>query len=334
MRARTGPRTVTSIFLGGGTPSLMKPETVAALLEAVAAHWTVAAGAEITLEANPTSVEAGRFRGYRAAGVNRASLGVQALDDADLASLGRRHSVADALGAIGLAREIFPRLSFDLIYARPRQTLEAWGVELERAIDLAADHLSLYQLTIEEGTPFHALHAAGRLVVPDAESAADLYRLTQEVTTAHGLPAYEISNHARPGAESRHNLTYWRYGEYVGVGPGAHGRFVEGGRRVVTVAERHPETWLTLVETEGHGVAGGEILTAEEEADEFLLMGLRLAEGIDLARYERLSGRSLALERLTILQEEGLVAPIGNSRLRATPAGMIVLDAVVADLAR
>ena len=334
MRARTGPRTVTSIFLGGGTPSLMKPETVAAVLEAVAAHWTVAAGAEITLEANPTSVEAGRFRGYRAAGVNRVSLGVQALDDADLASLGRRHSVADALGAIGLAREIFPRLSFDLIYARPRQTLEAWGVELERAIDLAADHLSLYQLTIEEGTPFHALHAAGRLVVPDAESAADLYRLTQEVTSAHGLPAYEISNHARPGAESRHNLTYWRYGEYVGVGPGAHGRFVEDGRRVVTVAERHPETWLTLVETEGHGVAGGEILTAEEEADEFLLMGLRLAEGIDLARYERLSGRSLALERLTILQEEGLVAPIGNSRLRATPAGMIVLDAVVADLAR
>ena len=334
MRARAGPRTVTSIFLGGGTPSLMKPETVAAVLEAVAAHWTVAAGAEITLEANPTSVEAGRFRGYRAAGVNRVSLGVQALDDADLASLGRRHSVADALGAIGLAREIFPRLSFDLIYARPRQTLEAWGVELERAIDLAADHLSLYQLTIEEGTPFHALHAAGRLVVPDAESAADLYRLTQEVTSAHGLPAYEISNHARPGAESRHNLTYWRYGEYVGVGPGAHGRFVEDGRRVVTVAERHPETWLTLVETEGHGVAGGEILTAEEEADEFLLMGLRLAEGIDLARYERLSGRSLALERLTILQEEGLVAPIGNSRLRATPAGMIVLDAVVADLAR
>ena len=334
MRARTGPRTVTSIFLGGGTPSLMKPETVAAVLEAVAAHWTVAAGAEITLEANPTSVEAGRFRGYRAAGVNRVSLGVQALDDADLASLGRRHSVADALGAIGLAREIFPRLSFDLIYARPRQTLEAWGVELERAIDLAADHLSLYQLTIEEGTPFHALHAAGRLVVPDAERAADLYRLTQEVTSAHGLPAYEISNHARPGAESRHNLTYWRYGEYVGVGPGAHGRFVEDGRRVVTVAERHPETWLTLVETEGHGVAGGEILTAEEEADEFLLMGLRLAEGIDLARYERLSGRSLALERLTILQEEGLVAPIGNSRLRATPAGMIVLDAVVADLAR
>ncbi len=334
MRARTGPRTVTSIFLGGGTPSLMKPETVAAVLEAVAARWTVAAGAEITLEANPTSVEAGRFRGYRAAGVNRVSLGVQALDDADLASLGRRHSVADALGAIGLAREIFPRLSFDLIYARPRQTLEAWSAELERAIDLAADHLSLYQLTIEDGTPFQALHAAGKLVVPDGDHAADLYRLTQEVTTAHGLPAYEISNHARPGAESRHNLTYWRYGEYVGVGPGAHGRFVEDGRRVVTVAERHPETWLALVETEGHGTVGGEILTVEEEADEFLLMGLRLAEGIDLARYERLSGRSLARERLSILQEEGLVAPIGNSRLRATPAGMIVLDAVVADLAR
>ncbi|WP_244730662.1 radical SAM family heme chaperone HemW [Mesorhizobium sp. 113-3-3] len=334
MRQRTGPREVTSIFLGGGTPSLMKPETVARVLDAVAKNWTVPDGIEVTLEANPSSVEAERFRGYRTAGVNRVSLGVQALNDKDLRFLGRLHNVDEALHAIGLAREIFPRLSFDLIYARPGQTPEAWAAELEQAIGHAADHLSLYQLTIEEGTPFHALHAAKKFAIPDNDHAADLYALTQEITSAHGLPAYEISNHARPGAESRHNLTYWRYGEYVGVGPGAHGRFVENGHRTVTIAERMPETWANLVEAKGHGVTGGEILTRSEEADEFLLMGLRLAEGIDLSRYEAFSGRGLSSARLSVLQGEGLVAPIGNARLRATPAGMIVLDAVVADLAR
>ena len=334
MRARTGPRSVTSIFLGGGTPSLMKPETVGAVLEAVAKIWTVPEGIEVTLEANPSSVEAERFRGYRAAGVNRVSLGVQALNDTDLKFLGRLHNVAEALQAIGLAREIFPRLSFDLIYARPKQTPEAWEKELKEAIGHAADHLSLYQLTIEEGTPFHALHAARKFAIPNNDHAAELYALTQEVTAAHGLPAYEISNHARPGAESRHNLTYWRYGEYVGVGPGAHGRFVEDGRRIVTVTERMPETWANLVEAKGHGVVDGELLSRSEEADEFLLMGLRLAEGIDLTRYEALSGRALASDRLSVLQGEGLVAPVGNSRLRATAQGMIVLDAVVADLAR
>ncbi|WP_136621805.1 MULTISPECIES: radical SAM family heme chaperone HemW [Mesorhizobium] len=334
MRERTGPRDVTSIFLGGGTPSLMKPETVARVLDAVAKNWTAPDGIEVTLEANPSSVEAERFRGYRAAGVNRVSLGVQALNDKDLRFLGRLHNVDEALHAIGLAREIFPRLSFDLIYARPGQTPEAWASELEQAIGHAADHLSLYQLTIEEGTPFHALHAAKKFIIPDNDHAADLYALTQEITSGHGLPAYEISNHARPGAESRHNLTYWRYGEYVGVGPGAHGRFVENGRRTVTIAERMPETWANLVEAKGHGVTGGEILTRSEEADEFLLMGLRLAEGIDLSRYEAFSGRGLSSARLSMLQGEGLVAPIGNTRLRATPAGMIVLDAVVADLAR
>jgi putative oxygen-independent coproporphyrinogen III oxidase len=333
-RARTGPRTVTSIFLGGGTPSLMRPETVGAVLDAIARHWTVPNGIEITLEANPSSVEAERFRGYRAAGVNRVSLGVQALNDADLRFLGRLHNVEEALKAIGLARDIFPRLSFDLIYARPGQTLDAWEYELNEAIGYAADHLSLYQLTIEEGTRFHALHAAGKIAMPDMDLAADLYDLTQQVTVARGLPAYEISNHARPGAESRHNLTYWRYGEYAGIGPGAHGRFVEHDRRVVTVTEKIPETWLNLVEAKGHGVIDGEILNRSEEADEFLLMGLRLAEGIDLDRYERLSGRELSPERLSILQGEGLVASIGNSRLRATPAGMVVLNAVVADLAR
>ncbi|TKT82662.1 radical SAM family heme chaperone HemW [Aquamicrobium sp. LC103] len=334
MRSRTGPREVTSIFLGGGTPSLMKPETVSGVLDAVARNWTVPGGIEVTLEANPSSVEAERFRGYRAAGVNRVSLGVQALNDKDLRFLGRLHDVESALHAIRLARETFPRLSFDLIYARPGQTLEAWEAELEQAIGYAVDHLSLYQLTIEEGTPFHALHAAGKFAIPEPEHAADLYRATQEVTAAHGLPAYEISNHARPGAESRHNLVYWRYGEYVGVGPGAHGRFVEGGRRIVTFTEKNPEKWAGLVEDHGHGVTGGEILTRSEEADEFLLMGLRLAEGIDLARYEQLSGRPLSSRRIATLQEEDLVAPVGNSRLRATSTGMIVLDAVVADLAR
>ena len=334
MRERTGPREVTSIFLGGGTPSLMKPETVGAVLEAVAANWTVPAGIEVTLEANPSSVEAQRFAGYRDAGVNRVSLGVQALNDADLRFLGRLHSVEQALHAIRLARETFPRLSFDLIYARPGQTLDAWQRELEEAIGHAADHLSLYQLTIEEGTRFHLLHEAGRIAMPEPELAADLYRLTQEVTAARGLPAYEISNHARPGAESRHNLVYWRYGEYVGVGPGAHGRFVEDGRRVVTFTEKLPEAWASLVEANGHGVVGGEVLTREEEADEFLLMGLRLVEGIDLARYEALSGRPLSSRRIAALQAHALVAPVGNAGLRVTPAGMIVLDAVVADLAR
>ncbi|WP_336056100.1 radical SAM family heme chaperone HemW [Nitratireductor sp. CH_MIT9313-5] len=334
MRERTGNRTVRSIFLGGGTPSLMKPATVGSILDAIAEQWHVPDGVEITLEANPTSVEADRFRGYRQVGVNRVSLGVQALKDRDLRFLGRMHSVDEALTAIRLARENFPRLSFDLIYARPGQRVEDWRRELEEAIGHAADHLSLYQLTIEEGTPFYALRAAGKLQIPDADSAADLYAATQEVTAAHGLPAYEISNHARPGSESQHNLIYWRYGEYVGVGPGAHGRFREGVRRTVTFTERSPEGWLDLVERKGHGVTGGETLTRIEEADEFLLMGLRLVEGIDLVRYEQFTGRPLSPERVAVLRDEGLVEPVGNSRLRATPAGMVVLDAVVADLAR
>lgn len=334
MRERSGPRDLVSVFLGGGTPSLMDPSTVAALLRTVDRLWGLSDTAEVTLEANPSSVEAGRFRSYRAAGVNRVSLGVQALNDADLRFLGRLHDVGQALQAIELARATFPRLSFDLIYARPGQTLAGWEAELRRAAELAADHLSLYQLTIEEGTRFHALHAAGKIVLPDADLGADLYLATQEVTAALGLPAYEISNHARPGAESRHNLVYWRYGEYVGVGPGAHGRFVEGGRRVVTMAEKIPETWLNLVEARGDGVVDGEMLNRSEEADEFLLMGLRLAEGIDLERYRQLSGTPLDGERIAVLQGEGLVAPVGNSRLRATAAGMSVLNAVVADLAR
>ncbi|MBE7183091.1 MAG: coproporphyrinogen III oxidase [Methylobacterium mesophilicum] len=334
LRDRTGPREAVSIFLGGGTPSLMKPETVGALLDTVARLWTVRGDAEITLEANPSSVDADRFRGYRLAGVNRVSLGVQALNDPDLRFLGRLHGVDEAKRAIALARETFPRMSFDLIYARPNQTPEAWGRELEEAIGLAADHLSLYQLTIEEGTAFYGLHQRGKFSVPDGETGAELYRITQEVTAANGLPAYEISNHARPGAESRHNLVYWRYGEYVGAGPGAHGRFKEKNRRVVTVTERLPEAWAALVEEKGHGIVDGERLDSEEEADEFLLMGLRLAEGIDLDRYETLAGRPLSNRQIGNLLSEGLIAPVGNSRIRATASGMIVLDALVADLAR
>ncbi len=332
MAARSKDQTVTSVFLGGGTPSLMRPETVGAILDAVAANWRVAPNAEVTLEANPTSVEAERFRGYRLAGVNRVSLGVQALHDADLRRLGRLHDVAQALDAVRLAREIFPRLSFDLIYARPGQTVAAWEAELSRAIDLAADHLSLYQLTIEEGTPFHALRASGKLVVPDGELSADLYQLTQELTRARGLPAYEISNHAAPGAESRHNLTYWRYGLYAGIGPGAHGRLMgENGRHAVAT-ERHPETWLRMVEDWDSGIVTDDLLTRGEEADELLLMGLRLAEGIDLARWRRLAGRDVDAASEADLTHHGMIERLGPDRIRATPAGMMVLDAVVADL--
>ena len=326
-------RTVTSIFLGGGTPSLMRPDTVAAILDGVAQNWSIAKGAEITLEANPTSVEAERFRGYRAAGVNRVSLGVQALDDADLRRLGRMHSAAEALAAVEIAARHFPRLSFDLIYARPDQSPKAWRAELKAAIARAADHLSLYQLTIEPGTWFERLHAAGKLVVPDAEAARVLYDVTQEVCDAAGLPAYEISNHARPGAESRHNLVYWRYGVYVGVGPGAHGRVMSAKGRTATATERSPEEWLARVERFGHGLVEETVLTREEAGDEFLLMGLRLREGIEPARYRLISGRTLDHERIADLLGDGLIAHRVGSRLAVTPAGFPVLDAVVADLA-
>src|SRR5688572_15822688 len=266
---RVPGRTVSTIFMGGGTPSLMQPATVGAILDTIGKHWTVAPGAEVTLEANPTSVEATRFRGYRAAGVNRVSLGVQALDDVALKQLGRLHTAQEALDAVKIARSTFERYSFDLIYARPGQTPQAWRAELERAIAEAAEHLSLYQLTIEQETPFAALHAAGKLVIPDDDHARELYDLTQDITAAHGLPAYEISNHARPGAECRHNLVYWRYHEYAGVGPGAHGRLDIDGRRHATATEQRPESWLMRVEARGHGLVADETLTREEMADEF-----------------------------------------------------------------
>ncbi|MCT7665184.1 radical SAM family heme chaperone HemW [Shinella kummerowiae] len=333
MRRMTGSRSVTSIFMGGGTPSLMAPETVDAILNGIARHWHVPDGIEITMEANPSSVEAERFRGYRAAGVNRVSLGVQALNDRDLKFLGRLHDVADALKAVRLARDIFPRMSFDLIYARPNQTVEEWDRELKEAVSYAVDHLSLYQLTIEEGTPFYGLHKAGKLIVPDGEHSAVLYEATQEITEREGMPAYEVSNHARPGSESRHNLTYWRYGDYVGIGPGAHGRLTTGGAKIATATERRPEGWLELVEAEGHGMIDQELLEREAQSDELLLMGLRLKEGIDLVRWQTLSGRDLDPNREQFLIDHGFIERLGNSRLRCTPAGMLILDAVVADLA-
>jgi oxygen-independent coproporphyrinogen-3 oxidase len=326
-------RGVSSIFFGGGTPSLMQPATVSAILEAVARHWMIESGAEVTLEANPTSVEATRFRGYRAAGVNRVSLGVQALDDAALKQLGRTHTAQEALDAVAIARGAFERYSFDLIYARPGQTVAAWSEELRRAIAEAAEHLSLYQLTIEPDTPFAALRAAGKLAIPDDDHARALYDVTQEICGASGLPAYEISNHARPGAECRHNLIYWRAQEYAGIGPGAHGRLDIGGARRATATETQPEAWLMRVETQGHGRVTDDVLLREEIADEFLLMGLRLAEGIDPARYEELAGKPLDPARVADLRAQGAVEFTANGRLRATQAGVPLLDAVVADLA-
>ena len=331
--ARTGSRTVSTIFMGGGTPSLMKPATVGAILDSIGRHWTVAPDVEVTLEANPTSVEATRFAGYRAAGVNRVSLGVQALDDVSLKELGRLHTAQEALDAVKIARGAFERYSFDLIYARPGQTTAAWRAELERAIDEAAEHLSLYQLTIEQDTPFAALHAAGKLKTPDDDSARALYDTTLDVTAARGLPAYEISNHARPGAECRHNLVYWRYHEYAGVGPGAHGRLVIDGKRHATATERRPESWLMRVEATGHGVTEDETLTRAEQADEYLLMGLRLAEGIEPKRYAAFSGHPLDEVRIAALDAEGMVEQTPDGRLRVTREGFPVLDAVVADLA-
>jgi putative oxygen-independent coproporphyrinogen III oxidase len=331
--ARTPGREVSSIFLGGGTPSLMRPQTVGAILDAIGKHWHVAAGAEVTLEANPTSVEATRFGGYRVAGVNRVSLGVQALDDASLKALGRLHTAREALDAVAIARAAFDRYSFDLIYARPDQTPRMWADELKLAIAEAAEHLSLYQLTIEPETPFFGLHAAGKLKTPDEATARALYDVTQEVCAAHGLPSYEISNHARAGAECQHNLVYWRGEEYAGIGPGAHGRLDVDGTRHAVATEKRPEAWLMRVEATGDGVVTDDVLNSEERADEFLLMGLRLTEGIDPQRYAALSGRALDPRRIALLAGEGAITVDESGRLRVTQAGFPVLDAVVADLA-
>jgi oxygen-independent coproporphyrinogen-3 oxidase len=330
--ALTPGRKVRSVFFGGGTPSLMAPRTVGTILDAIAKHWKMEPGAEITLEANPTSVEAGRFRGYQGAGVNRISIGVQALNDPDLRALGRKHTAAEAIAALETAKAIFPRVSFDLIYGRVGQTERAWREELERACKLATEHVSLYQLTIEPETIFERLWRAGKLALPDDDLSRALFDATQEITEKYGLPAYETSNHARPGAESRHNLVYWRYGDYVGVGPGAHGRISAGGKKRAQANEKHPEMWLAQVEIEGHGLISDDPLSPEEQSDEFLLMGLRLSEGVDLHRYEAVSGRRLSRSQIDSLAADGFVTEEGG-RLRVTPMGAPLLDTIVADLA-
>ncbi|MEL6374784.1 MAG: radical SAM family heme chaperone HemW [Pseudomonadota bacterium] len=341
---RSASLPVRSIFFGGGTPSLMSPHAVADLIDAVRATWPFANDVEITLEANPTSVEAERFRGYREAGVNRVSLGVQALNDRDLKALGRLHSAAEARDALAIARDTFDRVSLDLIYARMGQSVPAWRAELGEALALGLSHLSLYQLTIEEGTPFEHLHRAGKLVVPDEDIASDLYALTQEMTAAAGMPAYEISNHAAVEQASRHNLLYWRYGAYAGIGPGAHGRLpitrgVGASRddaqttlRLATQTLRHPESWLAQVEREGHGLEAMHAVGPREAAEEMLLMGMRLHAGFDLARLEAITGYAVAAHAIDDLVDLALIERSGAT-LIASAQGRLVLNRLVEALA-
>lgn len=327
-----GSRRVETMFFGGGTPSLMEPETVAALIARARELWEVAPDLEVTLEANPTSVEASRFAALEQAGVNRVSLGVQALDGASLKFLGREHSAEDALSALRTAQRHFKRTSFDLIYARPGQSIEAWDSELKVALKLAGEHLSLYQLTIERGTRFFTDHARGAFKLPDEETAARLFELTQERLAAAGLPAYEISNHARPGAECRHNLIYWRYQDYVGIGPGAHARFAEGGAKVARRRKSGPEAWLEAVEQEGHGTAETTVVTGQDKIEEALMMGLRLSQGIDRKEFAETAGAdpvaALGEGKFAPLVKAGFLE-IGKTHLRATPAGRQRLNAVI-----
>jgi len=335
--ARIGARKLTSIFFGGGTPSLMAPEDVAALIADAKRLFTPATDIEVTLEANPTSVEAGRFAGYAAAGVNRVSIGVQSFDDEVLKFLGREHSADQARAAIELARENFLRLSFDLIYARPGQTEQNWRAELATALDLAADHLSLYQLTIEPGTKFATLYARGAFALPDEDLAARLYDATAEAAAEYGMHAYEISNYARPGRESRHNLAYWRYQDYAGIGPGAHGRLTLGGQLYATSRHRAPEAWAGLVETNGTGITAETPVNAEDRAREALLMGLRLAEGIDVSVFQQRTGVPLldAVDQSVMRDcvDEGYLT-IGPTHLAATAEGRKRLDALLPVLAK
>jgi len=323
---------VETIFFGGGTPSLMSGKSVAAVLDTIAKLWPIAPAVETTLESNPASADAERFRDYRRAGVNRLSLGAQALNDADLKMLGRLHGVAEAKAAVRFAQACFDHVSLDLIYARPHQTVEQWRSELQQALAFGTDHLSLYQLTIEPATPFAVLARTGALAVPNDDTAAALYEATQEITEAAGLPAYEISNHANSGAECRHNLLYWRYGDYAGVGPGAHGRLTLGGRRIATATERLPERWRARIETEGHALVERNELSSDDAAREHLLMNLRLTEGLDVASYESRWGLSLNRSRFKTLQDERLLE-FSKGRLAATPSGRLVLNSLIAELA-
>jgi putative oxygen-independent coproporphyrinogen III oxidase len=326
------PPIVSTIFFGGGTPSLMSGRAAGAIIAAIARLWPMANDVEVTLEANPASAEAARFRDYRAAGVNRLSLGMQALNDADLKFLGRLHSVAEAKRALAAAVDTFPRVSLDLIYARPDQTPEAWRDELGEALAFGTTHLSLYQLTIEPATPFETLHRTGQLKTPDDEAAAELYEVTQELTDAAGVPAYEISNHARPGDEARHNLLYWRYGSYAGVGPGAHGRLRANGETIATQNEKLPERWQERVAKGGNGLAGKTLLARADAAREHLLMNLRLSEGLDLSAYEKRWSAVLDRKKIAGLEEEGLVT-LAAGMLAATSRGRLVLNAIIATLA-
>lgn len=331
--AETPDRILNSVFFGGGTPSLMEPDLVAAIIERIRATWPMSNDPEITLEANPGSIEAGRFRGFRDGGVNRISMGMQAMNDADLRRLGRLHTAAEARQAFDIARNCFDRVSFDLIYARQDQTLADWKAELRQAIDLAVDHLSLYQLTIEDGTAFGDRRAKGGLLgLPDDDLSADMYALTQEVCDAAGMPAYEVSNHARPGSESRHNLIYWRGGDYVGIGPGAHGRMTLDGTRWATEAPKAPGAWLALVEAGKAGELPRTSLSAMDRAEEYLLMSLRLAEGMEISRYEAMANRPLDRTRLADLDALGL-AGVVEDRVQVTAAGRMVLNAIIRDLA-
>lgn len=327
--ALTKGRVLNTVFFGGGTPSLMPAELVHSLLDRIRATWPTANDLEITLEANPTSVEAGRFRGYAAAGVNRLSMGIQALNDTDLRRLGRLHSVAEAERAFDIARDTFERVSFDLIYARQDQSLAEWRAELTRALRMAVDHFSLYQLTIEDGTAFGARHAAGGLKgLPHEDLSADMYLITQEICEDAGLPAYEVSNHARPGYESRHNLIYWRYGDYAGIGPGAHGRLTLDGIKTATDTPKAPLRWLEMVESQHNGQISSEPVALRDQALEYLMMGLRLREGIDSDRYARLAGTPLDQATVADLTQLGLLEA-APGRLRATREGRAVLDAIL-----
>lgn len=330
--AETQGRVLETVFFGGGTPSLMDPGIVADILDAVRATWPMVNDPEITLEANPGSVEAGRFRAFREAGVNRVSMGVQSLRDEDLRRLGRMHTVNEAKQAFDIARKEFDRVSFDLIYARQGQTVEDWRSELAEALTMSVDHLSMYQLTIEEGTVFAERFARGMLRgLPDEDVQADMYAATQEVCAKHGMPAYEISNHARPGAESRHNLIYWRMGDYIGIGPGAHGRLTLNGRRWATVAPRSPGAWLAALERGEAGEDQREEISRQDQAIEYLLMSMRLREGMDLARFEQLSGARLNAGKVQNLTELGLVRA-EDGRLAATDDGRIVLNGILREL--
>ena len=329
--AETQGRTVTSVFFGGGTPSLMNPDTVASVIAEIKTLWPTANDLEITLEANPSSVEAGRFKAYRDGGVSRISMGIQALNDSDLRRLGRIHSASEALAAFDIARSTFERVSFDLIYARQNQTLKEWEAELNQALKLSIDHLSLYQLTIEDGTAFGDRYALGKLRgLPDDNLGADMFDLTQEVCGAAGMPAYEVSNHARDSAQSRHNLIYWRYGDYLGIGPGAHGRLTVDGRRNATICYTNPKRWLDAV-GENAPEQSRESLTREDEATEFLLMGLRLREGINLDRYAQLASRPVDPNTLKHLKDIGMIE-VSHSTLTVTDHGFRVLNSVIGAL--